>query len=73
MLILSLMPRRGRGIRMAASVRVICVVRVLVVLDGRCVVMLRVHCIAVRMTVAPANTQRKLQRQHHRGQQCKQV
>ena len=74
MLILSVMPRRGRGMRVPAIVPVICVVRMFVVRDGRGIVMvLCLSCIAVRMPVACANAQRKLQRQHRRGQQGKPV
>ena len=73
MLILSVMARRGCGMRMPAIVRVICVVRMSVVIRGnRVVIALRLGCIAMRMAVAPANAQRKLQQQHGGGQQRKQ-
>ena len=74
MLILSVMPRRGRGMRMPAIMGVIGVVRIFGVFGHRGIVMvLCLSCIAIRMPVARADAQRELHRQHRRSQKCKQV
>ena len=74
MLILSVMPRRGRGMRAPAIVGVVCVVRMLVVFRRRGIVMIIcMSCIAVRMSIARADAERKLQRQQGCSDQSKQV